>query len=282
MKICDLHTHTYYSDGTLSPDELIDTAVSSGLSAIALTDHNTTRGIPEFLRASAEKNVIGIAGCELTSEFEGCELHILGLFLDEYNICEIQKFGDKFTEGKKKSNEDLAKALNRGGYKIDFEKIKEKHDHGYINRAHFAMELTRLGYVRDRSEAFETLLSPNGKFYVPPYRPSATETVEFLRDMRAVPVLAHPFRSMSEEILLDFLGKAKKCGLVGMETLYAKHTEQETAKAISIAQDFGLIQSGGSDFHGSNKPDTQLGTGLGNLAVPFEFVENLKRCLSHS
>lgn len=276
VKTCDLHTHTYYSDGTLSPADLVLEAQRAGLSAVALTDHNTVRGLTEFHNAARGTNLITVSGTELTSQYNGRELHILGLFVPDSALDDIQKFGDDFNEGKKKSNTELAQALNSGGYNVDFEKIKRENNHGYINRAHFAIELTRLGYTKDRTEAFNTLLSPDGGFYTPPHRTDVLQVIEFLRDLGAIPVLAHPFLNMDTQTLLELLPKAKACGLCGMETLYAKYTPEQTTAAKQIADDFGLLHSGGSDFHGSNKPDTRIGIGRGDLCVPIELYERIK------
>lgn len=276
QKTCDLHTHTYYSDGTLSPAQLISEAQRAGLSAVALTDHNTVRGLAEFHNAAKGTGIITVSGTELTSVYCGKELHVLGLFIPDSALSDIQKFGDDFNNGKKQSNIELADALNRGGYAIDFEKIQRENQHGYINRAHFAIELTRLGYTKDRTEAFNTILSADGGYYTPPKRTPTLQVIEMLRDLGAIPVLAHPFLNLDEKLLLELLPKAISCGLCGMETLYAKYSPEQTAAAEQIASDFGLLRSGGSDFHGSNKPDTRIGVGRGDLCVPFELFDRMR------
>ena len=273
---CDLHTHSTFSDGTYTPSEIIDEAVALGLSAVALCDHNTTRGLSEFTSAAEGKDVLAIRGIELTSEFCSQELHILGLFIPESSILKMQEFADVFEKRKEQSNLALASALNAGGYMIDYAKMREENPGGYINRAHFAAELTRLGYTESIKDAFRTLLNTSNKYYTPPLRPDALDVVEFIVSVGAVPVLAHPFLSMSEELLLEFLPKAKARGLVGIETLYPKFSDEQTIRAIEIATEFDLKQSGGSDFHGAKKPDTFLGTGRGTLRVPIEFVEHLR------
>jgi len=274
---CDLHTHSTFSDGTCTPTEIINEALSLGLSAVALCDHNTTRGLSEFMSAAEGKDIIAIRGIELTSEFCGRELHILGLFIPEESIQKMQEFADIFEERKEQSNLALAAALNNGGYMVDYTKMREQNPQGYINRAHFAAELTRLGYTESIKDAFRTLLNPSNKYYTPPLRPDALDVVEFIKSTGAIPVLAHPYLSMSEELLLEFLPQAKARGLVGMETLYPKFSDEETARAIETAAQFDLKQSGGSDFHGAKKPDISLGTGRGNLRVPMEPVEKLKK-----
>ena len=274
---CDLHTHSYYSDGSDSPSQLIDMALSIGLSAIALCDHNTTKGLPEFMSAAEGRDILAIRGIELTSEYRGRELHILGLFIPEESISKIQELASDFETRKEQSNVDLAAALNADGYEVNYAEMRAKIPDGYINRAHFAAELTRLGYTEDYKEAFRTLLDPSGKYYTPPLRPDAFKVIKFLSDAGAVPVLAHPFLSLDEETLLEFLPQAKARGLVGMETLYSKYSPEQIQRSIEIAKEFDLKQSGGSDFHGTKKPDLNLGTGRGNLCVPMEFVKKLKK-----
>lgn len=274
---CDLHTHSTFSDGTYTPTEVINEALSLGLSAVALCDHNTTRGLSEFTSAAEGHDIIAIRGIELTSEYRGRELHILGLFIPEESIQKMQEFSEIFEARKEQSNISLAEALCADGYMIDYEQMRAQNPHGYINRAHFAAELTRLGYTESIKEAFRTLLNPSNKYYTPPLRPDALDVVEFIKSTGAIPVLAHPYLSMSEELLLDFLPKAKARGLVGMETLYPKFSDEETARAIEIAAEFDLRQSGGSDFHGAKKPDISLGTGRGTLRVPIAFVEKLRK-----
>lgn len=273
---CDLHTHSYYSDGSDAPSQLIDMAVSLGLSAIALCDHNTTRGLSEFTSAAAGKDILAIRGIELTSEYRERELHILGLFIPEESIPKMQEFASVFESRKEQSNIDLAAALNADGYAVNYTEMRAKIPDGYINRAHFAHELTRLGYTTDYKEAFRTLLSPSNKYYTPPLRPNALDVIAFIKSTGAVPVMAHPFLSLDEEILLEFLPKAKECGLVGMETLYSKYSPEQIARSIEIATEFDLKQSGGSDYHGAKKPDISLGTGRGNLKVPLEIADNLR------
>ena len=274
---CDLHTHSYYSDGSDSPSQLIDMACSIGLSAIALCDHNTTRGLPEFTSAAKRRDILAIRGIELTSEYRGRELHILGLFIPKESIPKMQEFASVFETRKEQSNIALAEALNADGYQIDYAQMRAKIPDGYINRAHFAHELTRLGYTEDYKEAFRTLLSPSNKYYTPPLRPDAFDVIKFISRVGAVPVLAHPFLSLDEETLLKFLPEAKACGLVGMETLYSKYSPEQIARSIEIAEEFDLNQSGGSDYHGAKKPDISLGTGRGSLCVPIEFVEILRK-----
>lgn len=276
MKICDLHTHSLFSDGTLTPTELLNRAVECGLSSIALCDHNTVDGLREFKAAAANMDIEAVAGCELTTEFDGIELHILGLFIDESAYPEIQAYCNEMNKRKSKANKEMVKALNRGGYEIDYEKLVAATPNGYINRAHVAAEMVKKGYIESVKLAFKTVLRSGGDFYTSPERLDSIKTIEFLRKISAVPVIAHPFFSTSADKLEDFWPKAKDVGLVGLEALYPMYDEKTTEIAIKTAQKYGFLQSGGSDFHGSTKPHISLGTGTGMLSVPYELFLKLK------
>lgn len=276
-KICDLHTHSFYSDGTWSPRELIDEAIRIKLSAIALCDHNTTDGLEPFLSYAEGKDILAVPGIEISSEYDGKELHILGLFIPMSKTCEVKEFLEVINRRKKAAYVELIKNLNADGYMIDLEKIKQTTPTGHINRAHIATALTQAGYTADNKEAFATLLSPDGKYYNQPRRYTSFEVIEFLNSLGAIPVLAHPLLSMDADTCDEFLGKATPLGLVGMETIYPTYTVNDTKKAKELAQKYSLKESGGSDFHGDRKPGLMLGLGYGELAVPFEFVNELMK-----
>ena len=274
---CDLHIHSNFSDGTMTPAELIALAEKNHISAIALCDHNTVDGLPDFIKASENSSVIAVNGIEISTEYNGTELHILGLFLPEDKFEEISDMMSRIKIFKEESNAKLVNILRADGYLIDYEEIKSKNNGAYINRAHIAAELIEKGYFSDRKDAFDTVLSPDGGYYVPPERFKALETIRYLASIGAVPVWAHPFLDMNAEEIDAFLPIAKAHGLVGMETRYSLYDEETQKTAEMLAEKHGIKQSGGSDFHGSNKPDISLGTGKGNLKVPFEFYENLKK-----
>jgi predicted metal-dependent phosphoesterase TrpH len=276
----DLHTHTHFSDGTYSPAELIDEAERMGLAAIALCDHNTVRGLDEFLAAAQGRNIEAVPGIEFSTDYvlpEGktIELHLLALFIRSEHHEAINALVAQMAENKQKSNRALIKELQRHGYDITYDEVCAK-GHGNINRAHVAGVLTEKGYTTSIQEAFATLLAPERGLYVEPERLPVFETIEYIRSIGAVPVLAHPFLKLDEAGLRAFLDQAIPCGLVGMETLYSTYDEKTTALSRAIAHEYGLCESGGSDFHGERKPDIALGTGKGNLAIPYEFLEKLK------
>lgn len=276
MQYCDLHTHSVFSDGTYTPAELLDEAVERKLSAIALTDHNTVDGLPEFLAAARGKNVEAIAGAEFSVDYKGREFHLLGLFVDPAHFHEISCLMEEYTRRKAESNRDLIRSLNQAGYALDYETIKNATPNGKFNRAHIAAELTRKGYTPSIKEAFQTLLSKTGGYYKEPKRPSIFEMIDFIIRIGAVPVLAHPFLNTNASELMELLPLAKQRGLVGMECYYSRYDRETTQKALELADKFGLKYSGGSDFHGSNKPDIAMGVGKGDLQIPSAWAAELK------
>lgn len=274
--ICDLHVHSTFSDGTLTPAELVYLAEKQNISAVALCDHNTVDGLSAFINAGKNSDVITIAGIEISTEFNNKERHILGLFLPEEKYDEISHMMGKIKVFKEESNEILVRNLRNGGYMIDYDEIKSKNAGAYINRAHIAKALVEKGYFESINEAFAKVLSPDGQFYTPSKRFKALEIIQYLSSIGAVPVCAHPFLGMDTDEVDKFLESAKQNGLVGMETIYSEYDQETQKTAQMLAEKHGLLQSGGSDFHGDNKPDISMGTGKGNLVIPYEFYEELK------
>ena len=275
-KFCDLHNHSTFSDGTDTPTALVALAEEKGLGAIALTDHNTVAGLPEFLAAGEGKQVKTIAGTEFSTDYNGIELHILGLFLKPEHFAPITDMLEEFRLRKDKSNVDLVEKLNAAGYAIDYEAIKASTPKGQVNRALIAAELTRQGYTESIQDAFKKLLSPKCGYYVPPLRFSPFEIIRYIKSLGAVAVLAHPFLNLDEAQLREFLKEAVPCGLDGMETLYSTYDAETTATAKRVAEEFGLLHSGGSDYHGDNKPHIQMGIGQENLAIPLTLAATLQ------
>ena len=275
-KRCDLHTHSIYSDGTYTPAELIVEAERVGLSAIALTDHNTVSGLPQFLEAARESSVEAIPGIEISTDYGDRELHILGLFIEKKYYEAIAELLLPLFENKERSNVELIQSLAEAGYDITYDEVAARVPDGQFNRSHVGEVLTEKGYTPSIAEAFRTVLAKDGGLYRQPQRLPVFEVIAFLRSIGAVPVLAHPFLSLSESELRSFLEEAVKHGLCGMETIYSTYDEATTRLAVSIAEEFDLKHSGGSDFHGTRKPDIAMGTGRGNLLIPAEFVDALR------
>lgn len=274
---CDLHIHSNYSDGTCSPAELIRLAEEAGLAAVALCDHNTVKGLPAFLEAAKGSAVEAVPGIEFSTEYRGRELHILGLFVEEAHYSAVNDLLDEALQRKEYSNIALVEKLKEQGLPLDYWAIKKETPGGSINRAVIGAYLVRHGYCRSMEEAFGRWLSMERGLYVPPKRPDAHDTIRFIKSIGAVAVLAHPFLNLDEAELRGFLKQAE--GLDGMETFYPKFDDAQTELACRIAEEFGLVKSGGSDFHGDNKPDIRIGVGRGTLRVPLSQLEELKNCI---
>ena len=277
MKLCDLHTHSTCSDGTLTPTQLVKLALEKNLAAVALTDHNTVAGLPEFLEAARGTELEAVPGIEFSVDYGDIELHILGLFVKPEHYGPITERVEDMLRRKEQSNIDLVKNLEQAGIFLSYEDIKAATTTGQVNRALIAAEMLRKGYVGSIQEAFSKYLKQSHGYYNPPKRPDAFETIRFIRSLGAVAVWAHPFLNLkTEEAIREFLPEACKAGLQGMEVFYPKFDENQTALALQLVKEFGLQPSGGSDFHGENKPDIQLGSGKGSLFLPITLLEGLK------
>ena len=235
-KKCDLHTHSIFSDGTYTPEEIIDSAINLGLSAVALCDHNTIDGLSDFLSAAAEKDIDAIAGTEFSVDYNGTELHLLALFIPKSQFSKVSDLMKEVNSRKEQSNIGLISALNKAGYNISFDTIKNSTPNGKFNRAHIAAELTKQGYTNSIKQAFDTLLSPDAGYYKEPKRLSFLDMISFIKSIGAVPVLAHPFLNLSEQELEALLPLAKELGVTVDEILRGEfivsETEVSTAKEV--------------------------------------------------
>ncbi len=275
-RICDLHTHSVFSDGTYTPSKIVDEAVDIGLSAVALCDHNTVDGLPEFLSAACNKNIDAVPASEFSVDYSGIELHMLGLFISPVYFSQVSDKMREMIIRKEQSNVDLVESLKKCGIYLNYDEIKASTPNGMINRAHFASVMTSKGYTESIPQAFERYLSVSAGHYREPKRFTAWEIIDFIISIHALPILAHPFLNLSSDDLAEFLPSAKRNGLVGMECFYPLYDDITTKNALLMANDFGLKFSGGSDFHGLNKPDIKLGFGRGNLQIPHEWYLSLK------
>ena len=263
---CDLHTHTNHSDGSFTPAELVQLAKEKNL-IVALTDHNTATGLADFMREAERQGVTAIAGTELSTDYEGREFHLLGLFIAPEHYEKIDALCGEFIRLKEYSNIDLCNKLNKMGYHIDYPNVRRRNVKGNANRAHIAAELVAGGYVSSVREAFDTLLDEKLGIYVPPKRLALADAIRFLKGIGAIPVLAHPLKDATPDRLREMLPSLIEEGLVAIETMHSSYSEEMIADAKQIASDFGILESGGSDFHGLVKPDVALGVGKGNLDI---------------
>lgn len=274
-RICDLHTHTLHSDGTFTPEELVSAAYEAGISAIALTDHNGVAGLDEFMSAASRRGIIGVAGTEFSTDYEGRELHVLGLFIPRERYSDVTEFIGDLKERKHESNMRLVECLSDIGLKVDYGELITAAPDGYVNRAHIAAAMLKRGYVSSVREAFDTYLSKKAGYYVSPDHPDVFETISFIDSIGGISVMAHPLLQLTLRELEAMLPRAIEHGLDGIETQYSLYSAEDRQRSAALAKKYGLCESGGSDFHGDNKPDQHLGTGRGDLVVPFEIYEKL-------
>ena len=272
-RFCDLHTHSVFSDGTCTPAQIIDRAVALGLSTVALTDHDSVDGLPEFLAAAQGQPVEAVAGGEFAVEYEGTELHLLGLFIPPAAFGRIAALMEQVHRRREQCVRDLVDSLNREGYGLDFAAMKAGAK-GQVTRAHVAVAIEAQGRM-DAQTAFRTLLQPGAGHYQSPRRLAFLQVLDVLCQEGAVPVLAHPFLNMTQPQLEDFLPQAKQWGLAGMECIYSAYSDQQIQTSFTLANRFGLLPSGGSDFHGDLRKEAPLGNG--NRPIPDHFADDLKK-----
>lgn len=275
----DLHLHSTHSDGTLPPAALIQRIKSAGLSAAALTDHNTVSGVPAFLEEAHRQGVTAVTGVELSTVRDGRELHLLGLFIPPEHLSDVTALTEDYLVRKEQSNRDLVARLAADGYRVDYNAIREATPDGNVNRALIAKALLAGGYVPSVKAAFDTLLGEGMGYYIPPSRIDFLEAIRFLRSIRTVPVWAHPLQYIDEATVTALLPLAEEAGLIGMEVMHSSYTEATVTAAKALADRFGLLYSGGSDFHGAVKPDVYLGIGSREGTepnIPDEYYERLR------
>lgn len=275
MKYCDLHIHSNGSDGNWTPEEIITEAKRLSLT-VALTDHNTVIKLPEFLAEAERQGVNAVGGIEITTEYGEYEFHLLGLFIDPEQYEFLERLMKEYHVLKEISNMEMVERLNDAGYVIDYINVKKRQPNGNANRKHIAEELVaNNSNVQSIAEAFATILKEGNGFYVPARRMQFIEAIKLLRSINAVPVLAHPLLDVDAENLRKLLPEAVEAGLIGMETMHSAYDDDMLKTADKISDEFGLLKSGGSDFHGPAKKDVFMGVGKGNIAVPIDFYEKL-------
>ncbi len=275
MPYIDLHVHSNASDGTLTPAALVDHAVEKGVVMFALTDHDTTAGIDEAMARAAELRKEGRAitvlpGTEISAAYNGRDIHILGLLIDHRNK-ELNKNLEKALNDRDVRNEKMLKNFNDLGIDITMEDLLFNCPADtVITRAHFANALTRKGYVKDNNEAFQKYLDhETGSCFVPREYMQPEEAIRNILSAGGVPVLAHPLiYKLPHEELIALVKRLKAAGLVGIETFYSKNQGADEDTIRGVAAHFGLIMTGGSDFHGATKPGLEIGCGYGTLNVP--------------
>lgn len=273
----DLHSHSTASDGSEKPAALIEQALEIGLSALALTDHDTQDGVADAKVAAVSTDLELIPGTELSLEYDAGGMHLVVLWL-EPGPGALQDRLQALRVGRDQRNETMAQRLTELGMAVSAEEILEEGGSGSIGRPHIAAVMMRKGYVTTIEEAFELWLSSGKPAYIGRPRLSPEEAIQLARASGAVPILAHPHTlgiNRAHE-MADLLHRLIPAGLVGLEAFCAGYRRHEREGYADLARRFGLVPAGGSDYHGAYKPGLSLGSGYGDLVVPDALVDELR------
>lgn len=275
-KRIDLHTHSTASDGSMSPRELVRHAKDSGLNVMAITDHDTIDGVEEALDEGAKIGIEVIAGVETSVEFEP-EMHILGYFFGN-TYKNFESTLEKLRISRDERNPKMVKRLNSLGFDITMEEVRAEAKGNIVARPHMASVLLKKGYVKSIREAFDKYISDGKPAFVKKDKMSPEECIEALTEAGGIPVIAHPiFLNLTWRKLDALVERLVKVGLKGIETYYVENSGDDTGNLLRIAIKHNIIPTGGSDFHGIFKPGIKIGEGKGNLSVPYEVLERLKK-----
>lgn len=273
----DLHVHSNRSDGSLSPSDLVLEAKKKGLCAFALTDHDTVDGIDEALSTAKDSGIRLIPGIELSTEYEGKDIHIVGLLIDKEQPVFKEKL-KKFVDSRTERNRKMCQRLTDAGLPLTYEELQEEFPDSVITRAHYAQILLKKGYIKSLKEAFDRYIGDRGPCFVPREKITPEDGVRLILNAKGIPILAHPLLyGMGEERLQCLIDRLKDAGLVGMEAIYSTYTPSEEVQMRRLAEKNGLLPSGGSDFHGKAKPGLSMGNGYGRLYVPEEILTALQK-----
>lgn len=278
----DLHAHSTFSDGSSSPEELVDQAVKIGLTAMALTDHDGTMGVDRFLAACQQRGLRGVPGMELSVDFPGGTMHMLGYFIRHHDPV-IESELARLRKGREDRNQLILARLNQIGFPLSWEEVRKWAGEDVVGRPHFAKAMIEKGYVRRKDDAFDRYLGKGKPAYVERVRLTVEQSIALIRNAGGVPVLAHPFTlNLGRRRLRTLLGELAATGLQGIEAYHSEHSHDQQRFCLSLARDLGLEVTGGSDYHGMLNPYVHLGVGFGNLNVPDDLVERLHaRTLQH-
>ena len=281
MQYIDLHVHSTFSDGTCSPEELVDIALHTNLVAIALTDHDTVDGVDRAIEASSGTPLEVLSGVELSCEYvispeRKKEILILGYRLDHKQPKLLETLQTVARE-RDERNQKMCENLHADGFPITYEELSARFGETILTRAHFARFLLEKGAIPSIDSAFKKILAQDGPYFVSRNYLTPKTGIELILEAGGIPVLAHPLLyKMSVSELRNLLTELKSYGLRGIEAMYSRNRGTDEAFVRKLANEFDLFITGGSDFHGANKPDLRLGRGEGNLFIPAMLLANLK------
>lgn len=288
MNIVDLHVHSTKSDGSMTPSELVRYAIEKGLSAFALTDHDTTDGINEAMEEAAKHNLAVknnqtegklleiIPGIEFSTEYQGKDIHILGFYID-YTSPAFKEKIQEFVDSRILRNKKMCESLASDGIDITYEKLMAENNNAIITRSHYAKYLLNHGYTTSMKEAFDRYIGDHAKHFIPREKITPAQAVSLIHEAGGLAFLAHPtLYHMSDKNLETLIELLKEAGLDGIEAVYSTYTQGEELQIRKYASKYDLLISGGSDFHGSIKPKLDLAVGYGKLFIPESILDEIK------
>lgn len=273
----DLHTHSSFSDGSDSPEELFHHAAEMRLTAVALTDHDTLEGIPEARAAAEERGIELIPGVELSLDYDRGGMHLVVLWLD-LGAGPLQDRLAGLQAARDGRNARIVERLEDLGLPISLDEVLEQAGQGTVGRPHIAAVMVRHGHVDSMEQAFDEYLGNGRPAYVGRERLGAREAIQLARASGAVPILAHPHTLGIDNRfeMADLLADLGAHGLIGIECHYGSYPADGRAGMVALADRFGLLASGGSDYHGSYKHDVALGLGRAGIPVPDSILDDLR------
>lgn len=268
----DLHVHTNFSDGRLSPVQLIDLSKKTGLTVISITDHDNVNALETAIQYGNQQGIQVIPGVEISADLNDQEVHILGYFID-YRNQKMLDFLSLSRELRISRNEKIVKKLNALGSKIEFNNIREKAGaKTSIGRPHIAMELNEEGFVNSYFDAFIKYIGDGKPAFVKKPNPKSSEVIKIISEMGGLSFIAHPGKMIRDELLVSLINE----GLDGIEIIHPSHSKEDIAYFTKMAAEHFILTSGGSDFHGGVKND---GKNFGKYYISMDEIINMKRRL---
>ena len=275
----DLHIHSTFSDGSETPEALVELGALAGLRAMALTDHDNLRGARVFLQACGQRRITGFSGVEISAEVPSGTLHLLGYGIDPAHAGLLENL-DRVLDGREARNRQILLKLNELGFPLTWEEVRALAGDDVVGRPHFACALLRRGLVADIKDAFDKYLAKGKPAYVNRFRLSPAEGIRLIRAAGGLPAIAHPFTWQQDPAALEpALAKLQQLGLGGIEAYYPEHDNERTIACLRLARKLGLVVTGGTDYHGAAKPNLRLGTASGQFCVPDELLSPLLRAI---